>query len=188
MVLYHGSKTAGIDVLKPSVSNHKMPLVYFFEKRENTLVYLSNAVEKFCRQNGRFFDKYYTWASYGFSANGKLRLEEYYPNATEETYGGVSGYIYTVDTDLVTPQKDIPFAFVSQAPVEVCGCEFVPDAYREILKAEKLGLIEILRYEQLGAKGLEWVQKTIKAEYERDIPDDYRYFLENKFDFLKTHK
>ncbi len=188
MLLFHGSKTAGIGVLKPSVSNHNVPLVYFSQKRENTLVYLSNAVEKFCKQNGHFYDRYYTWASYGFDKDGKLRVEEYYPNATEETYGGVSGYIYTVQTELVTAQKDIPFAFVSEYPVKVCDCEFVPDAYEAILKAEKDGLISILRYNRLGQKGQQWLRKTITAEYNGEISDDYKYFLENKFDFLKKKK
>lgn len=186
MILFHGSKTPNIKVLKPNVSNHKLPLVYFSQKRENTLVYLSNAIEKLCRQNGRLFDKYYTWASYGFDSNGKLRVEEYYPNATEETYGGESGYIYTVKTEKVTPQKDIPYAFVSENPVEVCGCEFVPDAYEAILQAEKQGLLSILRYEQLTEKHKIALQKTITAEYNGDISPDYKYFLESKFDFLKS--
>ncbi len=188
MILFHGSQTPNIKVLKPNVSNHKLPLVYFSQKRENTLVYLSNAVEKLCRKVGRLFDSYYTWASYGFDGSGKLRVEEYYPNATKETYSGVSGYIYTVNTANVSPQKDIPYAFVSEKPVEVCGCEFVPDAYEAILQAEKDGLLSILRYEQLTEKAKMSLQKAITAEYNGDISPDYKYFLENKFDFLKSHK
>ena len=47
---YHASKTAGLVCLEPRVSNHGIPLVYLSSKRENVLVYLSNAVEKFCRE------------------------------------------------------------------------------------------------------------------------------------------
>ena len=36
---YHASQTGGIQTLLPRVSNHKIPLVYFSTKRENTLVY-----------------------------------------------------------------------------------------------------------------------------------------------------
>ncbi len=187
MLLYHGSKTGNIKELQPHLSNHKLPLVYFSQKRENVLMYLSNAVEKFCKQNGLILDSYYTWASYGFDGDGKLCVSEYYPNATEETYGGVSGYIYTVQTDNVTPQKDIPFAYVSDKPVKVCDCFFVPDAYEEILKAEKQGLLTILRYEQMGQKAKQWIQKTITDEYNGATLADYKYFLENKFDFLKSH-
>ena len=41
---YHASPFGGITQLKPHVSNHGIPLVYFSKKRENVLVYLSNAV------------------------------------------------------------------------------------------------------------------------------------------------
>ena len=51
-MFYHASQTAGIKTLKPRISNHDKPLVYFSSKRENTLVYLSNAVEKFCHETG----------------------------------------------------------------------------------------------------------------------------------------
>ena len=54
MILYHASQTKGLTVLEPRVSNHGVPRVYFSEKRENVLVYLSNAIEKFCRETGFF--------------------------------------------------------------------------------------------------------------------------------------
>ena len=46
---YHASPVEGIRQLEPRVSNHSVPLVYFSKKRENVLVYLSNAVEKYCQ-------------------------------------------------------------------------------------------------------------------------------------------
>lgn len=49
---YHGSQVPGLTVLEPRVSNHGTPLVYASSKRENVLVYLSNAVEKHCREAG----------------------------------------------------------------------------------------------------------------------------------------
>ena len=51
-MLYHASGTGGIRVLEPRRSNHGVPLVYFSRKRENVLVYLSNAIEKYCRETG----------------------------------------------------------------------------------------------------------------------------------------
>ena len=47
---FHASQVKGIKVLEPRISNHNIPLVYLSAKRENTLVYLSNAVEKFCKE------------------------------------------------------------------------------------------------------------------------------------------
>ena len=43
---YHASQVEGIKQLEPRVSDHHIPLVYFSTKRENTLVYLGNAIEK----------------------------------------------------------------------------------------------------------------------------------------------
>lgn len=56
---YHGSPVPNIEVLTPHISNHGVPLLYFSTKRENTIVYLSNAIEKYHRENhiphsGRF--------------------------------------------------------------------------------------------------------------------------------------
>lgn len=43
---YHASPIGTIKRLEPRVSNHGVPLVYFSKKRENVLVYLSNAIER----------------------------------------------------------------------------------------------------------------------------------------------
>ena len=56
---YHASPFGGITQLKPHVSNHGIPLVYFSKKRENVLVYLSNAVEKYCKETGFLYEGIY---------------------------------------------------------------------------------------------------------------------------------
>ena len=181
---YHASSVEGIKRLEPRVSNYNVPLIYFSEKRENVLVYLSNAVEKYCKETGfEYSGKWYKWGPYGFNEDGTLRFEEYYPNALEDTYKGVSGYIYSVENI-----KDsgfglqIPNAATSGEAVTVEHCEYVPDALEAILKAEKEGLITILRYEDLSRAKLEWSERTMKEEYESaaDQPD-YRHFIEGKF-------
>ena len=183
-MFYHASKTANLKKLEPRVSNHGVPLVYLSKKRENVLVYLSNAVEKYCRETGfEYTGIWEKWGSYGFDENGVLRVEEYYPNALEKTYKGEAGYIYNVE-NVVDSGEDIqiPDAVTSDRELEVCGCEFVPDAYEAILEAEMRGLIHIERYEELTSKKREWIEKTIKAEYEeaKDHPE-YRHFLRGNF-------
>lgn len=179
---YHASPVKGIKVLTPQVSNHKTPLVYFSTKRENVLVYLSNAIEKCCRETGFFHeDRWTTWASYGFDQNGKLRVEEYYPHALEDTYAGVSGFIYRAQTLCDSGfSVQIPDAAASTLPVPVTGCEFVPDACKAILDAEEKGFLTILRYEQSSPAQLRWIEKTLKEEYKNAQPD-YRHFIETKF-------
>lgn len=183
---YHASPTPGITVLKPRRSNHGTPLVYFSTKRENVLVYLSNAVEKFCRETGFHHSGPWTkWGPYGFRG-GVLLLEEYYPNALEDTYRGVSGYVYrTADLPVAPREIGIPDAAVSAVPVPVDAAEFIPDACEAILEAERAGLLALARYEDLTEKKRAWIRATVREQYDGagDHPE-YRRFLKYKFPFL----
>lgn len=181
MYYFHASQTPGLTMLEPRVSNHGKPLIYASCKRENVLVYLSNAVEKHCREVG--FDHpgpWRKWASYGFQ-NGLLVLEEYWPDATRETYAGVGGYIYTVEGNF-TPQADIPHAFTSPEPARVVACEPVKDAYQALLQAQKEGKILLTHYADNSEKMLRWLEKITQQEYEqtKDAPE-YQRFLMDKF-------
>lgn len=186
---YHASQVKGIMQLEPRVSNHGIPLIYFSKKRENALVYLSNAIEKYCRETGFSYDgKWEKWGSYGFNKDGRQRLEEYYPNALISTYKGVSGYIYSVKAIIDSGfEVQIPDAATSAESVNVSDVEFIPDAYEAILQAEKDGLITIVRYEEMSDKMREWNQQTIKEEYEKaEGHPEYRHFLRGNFpDIIK---
>ena len=181
---YHASQVPKIKQLEPRISNHNIPLIYFSKKRENTLVYLSNAVEKYCKETGFEYNGVWKkWGAYGFNSDGRQRLEEYYPDALIKTYKGVSGYIYSAseitDSGL---EIQIPDAATCSQPVPVSDVEFVPDAYEAILQAEREGLITIIRYDERPQKMIDWLAKTIKEEYENseDHPE-YRYFLKEHF-------
>ena len=186
-MLYHASPVKDITILEPRISNHDKPLVYLSSKRENVLVYLSNAVEKHCRETG--FDwngPWHKWASYGFTKEGILLLEEYYPNATRETYQGVAGTIYQVqEHPAIVQMEGIQNAYISSEPVSVFGSEFIPDAYEALLKAETAGLIVIKRYETLSEGTHRWLEKVIPQEFAKaESHPEYRHFLQSKFSFL----
>ena len=189
-MLYHASSIGDIRILEPRISNHGRPLIYFSRKRENTLVYLSNAVEKYCRETGFAHQGIWTkWGSYGFTKEGILCLQEYYPNAVYDTYKGMAGYIYS--TELLRDgeeQADIPDAVITSHPVEVEHCEFVPDAYEAIMGAVDSGQIVLERYEDMSSNKLDWIRRTMLQEYENstDRPE-YRYFLSAKFPFVTEH-
>lgn len=184
IIYYHASQVDGIFILEPRISNYDVPLIYFSKKRENVLVCLSNAVEKYCKENGfKHEGNYLKWGPYGFTKDGKLYIEEYYPNALINTYKNVSGYIYkakkVIDSGF---EINIPDAITSKNPVEVYDVEFVDDAYEEILKAEKIGLIKIIRYDEMTDKKKEWLKNIIKEEYKNAIEHpEYRFFLEGIF-------
>ena len=186
---YHASPIANIRQLEPRISNHGVPLIYFSKKRENVLVYLSNAVEKYCRETGfEYAGRWQKWGPYGFDKDGIQRLEEYCPDALVKTYQGVSGYIYRAEA--VTDSGfalQIPDGVTSSEPVAVAGVEFVPDAYEAILEAESSGRIRILRYGEMSEKMRAWNRRTILEEYEgaADHPE-YRHFLKGNFPDIIT--
>ena len=188
-MLYHASQTPHITTLEPRRSNEGVPRIYFSDKRENTLVYLSNAVEKTCRERGfAHTGKWQKWASYGFTKDGLLHFSEYYENALTDTYAGVSAYIYTVEpSDAILRFEKIRNCFYAETPQKVVGCEFVPDALEALLRAEREGRIVITRYEELSDRMRDWIHKTTFDEYRNAAcAPDYRFFLETKYPFLKT--
>ncbi len=186
---YHASQAGGITWLEPRVSNHGVPLIYFSSKRENVLVYLSNAIEKYCRETGfQHTGIWQKWGPYGFERDGRQRLEEYYPNALESAYRGAAGYIYSVENVVDSGfEVQIPNAVTNSQPVQVTGVEYVPDAYEAILQAEKDGLITILRYEEMPDRMKEWNRRTIRQEYAAAAQHpEYQHFLRGNFpDILK---
>lgn len=190
---FHASQIEKIKTLEPRISNHNIPLIYFSDKRENVLVYLSNAVEKVCKEGNFIFNGlWYKWGSYGFEKDGRLRFEKYYPNALEDTYKGIKGYIYSCNKIEPYQKLDIkiPNAFISAKKTTIDNCEFIPDAYNEIIKAEANGLITILRYDDFisNIKRKEWLEKVIIDEYQSNKSHpDYRFFLESRFSAIINH-
>ena len=184
---YHASKIKDLARLKPHVSNHGESWVYFSTKRENVLVYLSNAVEKYIKEkHNRPLKKYEKWASYGITSDGRVRIEEYYPNALEETFYGESGFIYYVnELEECQSLNSIKDVFVTQKEVAIEGCEFIQDALAEILKAEEEGLILVERFHEISEQKRQWIEKTIISEFKNTDNDDYKEFLLDKFIWLK---
>jgi len=187
---YHASNVKGLKVLKPHVSMHGKSWVYFSDKKENVLIYLSNAVEKFIKDKyNRPLKEYKKWASYGFTKDGRVRIEEYYPNATELTFKGVEGYIYKVEElKDKQPLNGIKNVFVTKEETIVSDVEKIQDAYDAVLEAEKQGLIEIERYETLSQERLQKIRKMITSEFEETQNEDYKEFLLSNFVWLKEEK
>lgn len=184
---YHASQTKEIEILEPRVSNHGIPYIYFSDRRENVLVYLSNAVEKFCKENNfKHNGTYSKWGPYGFTKDGIIQIEEYYPNALIETYKGVKGYIYKINNiPDMKKLNDIPHAYITSTNTKVDDVEYISDAYDAIMEEVKKGNIRVVHYDEFIATKKEWLEKIIKKEYEEAFEHpEYRYFLENKFESI----
>lgn len=120
--------------------------------------------------------------SYRFTKDNVLEILEYWPNALEETYAGVSGYIYATSHLPNAQTMDIPYVIASETPVAIETFEYVPDAFLAIKQAEEEGKLKIVRYQENSADRLEKIKKLVCREYEKaqSIPA-YKAFLEAKF-------
>ncbi len=107
-------------------------------------------------------------------------------NATIETYKGEKGYIYSVEEDdSFFDLEGIPFARISEKPVKISDCLYIPDAYNALLQAAEEGKIILTKYEDNSPKKLEWIKKATLSEYNDDsFGKEYKFFLEKKFPFL----
>lgn len=186
-MLYHGSKIGNIKVLKPNYSMHDKEYVYLSTLRTVALIYTSNAIERYFEINNLNKPKeFHNWYSYGFE-NKKPYLSEYYPDAIKETYSGVSGYIYVCDEpeDISNPTH-IFCARVSEQNVKIISVEYIEDIYEEFIRLEKLGFIELRRFNDNTERTNEIIRKMIEEDISKyklveNNDCDYSVFLRAKF-------
>lgn len=182
MVLYHGSRTSGIEILEPRLADHDQPYIYLSTIDVAAALYLCNAVER----------PYY-WFPYGFQKDkpNVPVYDELYPNALREVSEGVSGCIYRVDIpeEQILPFKNIPCARVSVRPLPVSDRKDVANAYELLLNYEKQGKLIINRYDKMTEKHLNFYYRMI-LDYIRKKemclkPDcSYARFVKEKFPFV----
>lgn len=96
------------------------------------------------------------------------------------------GYIYMCDK--IEPYDgidiQIPNAYVSAENTVVESCEYVADAYEELIEAERTGKIVIAGYKDFisSESRKEWLHKTIVEQYNSsEDHHEYRFFLKKKF-------
>ena len=173
MILYHGSKTANIDTLRPFLSNHEKPYVYLTHSKVLATAYAHNPLT---RPNGFF--------SYWWSKDGTLCYDEYFPNQLETIYAGQTGYVYECVGDY--PQLDkMPWVYLSGESVPVIRCTRIPDIYQELLEYERQGLLKVRRWDTVSAGQRELWKNVVKrslAKTDLSTPAGREYF-----DYVKEH-
>ena len=148
MTYYHCSPTAGLTVLEPGkpASFDKPARVYMTTLLPMALMYAVKNYE-------------YT---YGYTREGQIYLEEYFPNALEILYRGKSASLY-ICGPADTETTRIPNEVISEASVRVLQEIRIPDACEALLEQERLGALVIHRYPELSEKKLAWICK-VEAE------------------------
>lgn len=161
MKLYHCSPSPGIKILEPSVTH------YFGKPRQ---VCLTAKVPMAFFYGIRHFE--YT---YGYTRDGRLYYEEYFPGALEGLYGGKTASLYTCSHRADMAATPIPNEYVSSLPVAVEDETVIPDLYAALLEQEALGAVKLVRWPEVSPERRAWIldaeTKTILEKGLLDQPD-----------------
>ena len=97
--------------------------------------------------------------SYGYTKEGQIYFDEYFPNALEILYRGKSASLYLCDPESTEPTR-IPNEAVSETAVPVINETYIPDACEALLEQERLETLVIHRYHELSEGMLNWIRKV----------------------------
>ena len=144
MILYHGSPVGGLTELKPFLSEHGKPYIYFATKPLVALLYAVKALPK-----------PFSFYPYGFEQNGNVVYSEYFENAFEKTYKGKKGYLYECDDlqKLENPTQ-INCAYTCTEAVKVDRVMEIPDLYEYYMEQKEKGLFVLKKLENISEKEL----------------------------------
>jgi len=169
MTYYHCSPTAGLKTLEP----HKPDS---FQKPK--YVYMTTLLPMALMYGVRNFE--YT---YGYTKEGQIYYDEYFPNALEILYKGKSGSLYQCAPDNVSTTK-IPNEVVSEECVTIISEIMISDVYEALLEQERLGTLVIHRYEELSDKMLDWIRR-VEADEIREL--DLMHAGGVRAEYMRTH-
>lgn len=94
--------------------------------------------------------------SYGYTKEGQIYFDEYFPNALEILYRGKSASLYLCDP-VSTNLTEIPNEAISSEAIPVISETIIPDACEALLEQERLGTLVIHRYHELSQRMLDWI-------------------------------
>jgi len=156
-MLYHGSAIGNLTMLKPYVSEHEKPYVYFAENPAVALLYAVKPVPK-----------PHSFYPFGFDKNGTVVYSEYFPDAFSILYQGKTGYLYEVENckELETPTH-IPGVYTKSEPVLVKNVTEIPDLYAHFKVFEKEGLFRIKTHDEISDKEMAFVFSALRADMEK---------------------
>ena len=148
MAYYHCSPVSGLTLLTPRKPSS-------FDKPER--VYMTTLLPMALMYSVRNYE--YT---YGYTKEGQIYLEEYFPNALETLYRGKTASLYLCQPECTETTK-IPNEVLSGKPVPVIQEILIPDACEALLEQERLGSLVIHRYHTLSDRAREWIRRTEAA-------------------------
>ncbi len=166
---YHCSPIPGLKQLVPQKPQN-------FDKP--ALVYMTTSLPMALMYGIRNFE--YT---YGYTGEGQIYLDEYFPDALRILYAKKSGSLYECAPQSTQTTK-IPNEVVSAQPVQVLREIDIPDVMEALLEQERLGALVIHRYEELSPKMKEWI---FRAELEEVQSRNLLQTPGPMADYIKRH-
>ena len=176
--LYHGSFSPNIHKLSAASKNHdseEEKVVYMTTNRVYALFYIWDT-----EHNGR--EK--KWITGGIK-DGIVYYHEQFPGQLKSFYDGVNGYIYfcSKNDDWIKASKPDTWMCSHDAVIE--GCEKVENVYKELLRYETEGKVNIVRFETMTPEDQD---KTVQMIADFIIKRNYILNSdEEDAVFLKSH-
>ena len=170
--LYHASPTPGLTVLRPSVTK------YFGKPKQ---VCLTASLPMALMYGIKHFEY-----AYGYTRDGRIYYEEYFPNALEELYRGKAASLYTCSKRTDMEDTAIPDEYVTPNEVPVDAELPVPDVCEALLEQERLGALKIVRWDEMSGERRRWVVRaeadTIREKGLLARPEDpFARYLREKY-------
>ena len=158
MIFYHGSSVKGLKELKPFLSEHGKPYIYF---ATNSLIALLYAVKP--------VPKPFSFYPYGFDKNGNVVYSEYYENAFYDLYKGKTGYLYLCDDlkETDTPTK-INCVYATTQSVKIDRVTKISDLYIFYKEQEEKGLFSIKQKSEISDKEMNFVLDELRKDIEKN--------------------
>lgn len=163
-MLYHGTRTEGLNIIKANAASHTTSekVAYFTEDRCYALICCRNRNENF--------------VTMGLGEDGKQHYFERFPNQLRILYSGKQGYLYlTEKTERLIKVKG--HTWESKTDVPVCQCEVIEDLYSEILKEEEMGKLIIHRYSEIDKAEQKMHANYIKEHINDEGPEMRQFYL-----------
>lgn len=157
MVLYHGSPVADLNELKPFLSEHGKPYIYF---ADNPLIALLYAVKP--------VPKPFSFYPYGFGNDGSIVYSEYFEDAFRKLYDGKRGYLYECGSVNNAQQPtNIKGVYTCTENTAVKMAAEIDNLYEYYIAQEKSGLFRIKRFGEISPKEMNFVLDDMKNTAER---------------------
>ena len=145
MAFYHCSPVSGLRILEP-----RKPTAFDKPARVYMTTLLPMAL-MYSIQNYEY--------TYGYTKEGQIYLDEYFPNALEILYRGKRASLYLCNPG-TTETTQIPNEAISEVAVPILQEIVIPDACEALLEQERLGALVIRRYHELPERAYDWILKT----------------------------